>query len=441
MDLDAQEIPLKVPKAFRELTTAKRYKVYHGGRGGAKSHAFANVLLDTGSKQRLRILCCRELQVSIADSVYKLLSDIIIRNGLKNWDITQTSIKHIITGTEFIFKGLRHNVREIKGLEGIDIAWVEEAQIVSDNSWELLIPSIRKEGSEIWISFNPKNPTDPTWQRFVLNADDDMIVRKVSYRDNPFFPSVLEKERLKLLKDDPEAYAHIWEGEFDTRFSGSVYAKQIATANERGRFIDALYDKTLPVHTAWDLGYDDSTAIWFWQVSNGPEIRWIDCYEASGEDIAHYVEMLAEKKYEYGRHYVPHDAANKLLAAGGRSIVQQAYGLGIKMTVVAATSQQNQIEALRLILNNSWFDNKTLDGIKALMAYHFKYDEDKACFKNKPEHDWSSHYADAAEIVGQVVRDLVQSPKPEKPKFFDQMTANDLFWGDIDKPSNKYERI
>jgi phage terminase large subunit len=327
-------------------------------------------------------------------------------------------------------------VREIKGLEGIDIAWVEEAQIVSDNSWELLIPSIRKEGSEIWMSFNPKNPTDPTWQRFVVNADDNTLVQKVSWRDNPFFPSVLDIERKKLLKDDPEAYAHIWEGEFDTRYSGAVYAKWVKQENVRDGIVS-----NVSVHTAWDLGYDDATAIWFWQVV-GKEVRWIDYYESSGQDIEHYVNVIKSKMYTYGDHYVPHDAANKLLAAGGRSIVQQAFGMGVKMRVVAATSQQNQIEALRLVLQNSYFEkDKTKDGVNALMQYHFEYDERKGMFKSHPRHDWSSHGADAAEIVGQVMRERVESKPKPAPKFFEQATANDVFWGDLSSKPQPRGRI
>ena len=429
-------VRMKVLEPFRGLFEPKRYKVYYGGRGGAKSHAIATALLMIGCQRKVRILCARELQVSIGDSVHKLLCDIISEYGLDGfYTITQTSIRGA-NGSEFLFKGLRHNVREIKGLEGIDIVWVEEAQIVSDNSWELLIPSIRKEGSEIWMSFNPKNPTDPTWQRFVLNADDNTLVKKVSWRDNKFFPSVLEIERKKLLKDDPEAYAHIWEGEFDTRYSGAVYAKWIKPEHIR----DGVKGET-PVHTAWDLGYDDATAIWFWQVV-GKEVRFIDYYEASGQDIEHYVKVVRSKTYDYGDHYVPHDAANKLLAAGGRSIVQQAFGMGVKMRVVAATSQQNQIEALRLVLQNSYFEKSlTKDGVNALMQYHFEYDEKRGMFKSHPRHDWSSHGADAAEIVGQVMKERVElKPKPA-PKFFEQATANDVFWGDLSNTAKPRGRI
>jgi len=162
----------------------------------------------------MRVLCARELQVSIADSVHRLLSDQISALELdKCFKITQTGIS-CRNGSEFIFKGLRHNANEIKSLEGIDICWVEEAQKVSKESWDLLIPTIRKQGSEIWLSFNPDSPDDETWRRFVLSPPDDAIIRKVNYSDNPFFPDTLEQERAyaeRVLNYDD--YAHIWLGE------------------------------------------------------------------------------------------------------------------------------------------------------------------------------------------------------------------------------------
>lgn len=432
---------MKIPAAFHELLTAqKRYKVYYGGRGGAKSWAFADTLLMLAGNSPLRILCARELQVSIADSVHKLLSDRIMIHGLDDiYEIQKTTIIGA-NGSEFLFKGLKHNIAEIKSTEGIDICWVEEAEKVSENSWELLIPTIRKEGSEIWISFNPNQPTDATYERFVATQRDDAIIRKVSWRDNPFFPDVLEKERLHSLKTDPEAYQHIWEGEFDTRYSGAVYAAHIAKAQEAGRVGKFEYDKNLPVHTAWDLGFDDSTAIWFWQLARN-EIRIIDCLEDNGEGIEHYCKLLKAKPYRYGKHYVPHDAAHKTFAAGGRSIVEQAMALGIRMVVVPATTQQNGIEAARKTIEICWFNDATCkDGLKALKSYQFEYDPDKKTFKSKPLHDWSSHYSDAFEIIGQVWRNPKLIPEPEEPRFLDKMTADEVFWPKNESPIN-HERI
>ncbi len=208
---------IQIPAAFKDLETRTRYHSYRGGRGGAKSWAIARKLATLGATQRLRILCTRELQSSIKDSVHRLLSDQIDKIGFGNdYKIYRDTIVSNI-GTEFIFKGLKHNVQEIKSLEGIDICWVEEAQSTSEDSWSILIPTIRTganwEESEIWLTWNTGKIDDPTYKRFVTNPPDDCITKKVGWQDNPFFPKVLEKERLYLQRVDIDAYNHIWEGE------------------------------------------------------------------------------------------------------------------------------------------------------------------------------------------------------------------------------------
>lgn len=207
------KIDLRIPAKLSPLFNRARYKVFYGGRGGAKSWAFARVLLLLALQKKRRILCAREFQVSIADSVHRLLCDQIYDLGLESmFTITKTQISSAI-GSEFIFKGLHHNAQEIKSLEGVDICWVEEAQSVSRDSWDLLIPTIRKQGSEIWISFNPGQPDDETWKRFVLHPPDGAVVVKVGWQDNPWFPETLRQEMEYCRRIDHEAYAHIWGGE------------------------------------------------------------------------------------------------------------------------------------------------------------------------------------------------------------------------------------
>jgi len=399
-----------IPSVFKDLFLAYRYKVYWGGRGGGKSRAYATALIILSATEKLRVLCARELQVSINDSVHKLLCDEISRLGLDEYfHITNTSIRAIDTGSEFLFKGLKHNASEIKSLEGVDKVWVEEAEKVSDSSWETLIPTIRKPGSEIWISFNLKNVTDATYRRFVLTERDDAVVRKVSWRDNPFFPDVLDKERRVLEKEDYEAYLHVWEGEPDLRHSGAVYAKWMTKLYEGDRINGrVMWDPGFPVYTCWDLGYDDSTAVWFYQLGYG-EIMVIDYYESNGQGVGHYCDILKGKDYTYALHFVPHDAANKIMAAGGRSIIEQAWkDHGVKMTVVPATSQQNSIEALRKTLPRCWFNKeKCGDGLDALMQYAFQYDEKMETFKSTPKHDWSSHACDSLELMGRMWQEQV----------------------------------
>jgi phage terminase large subunit len=206
-------VEVQLPVALQPLFYPARYKIIHGGRGGAKSWSIGRVLVSLGAVRPLRILCGREYQTSIADSVHKLLGEQIVNLGLLDcYDIQQARILGI-NGTEFLFKGMRHNIREIKSTEGIDIAWIEEAQVVSEESWEVLIPTIRKTNSEIWASFNPVEKTDPTYQRFIVNTPPDALVIKVGWQDNPWFPEVLRREKDYLKRVDYEAYMHIWEGE------------------------------------------------------------------------------------------------------------------------------------------------------------------------------------------------------------------------------------
>lgn len=210
--MTAAETKLSFAPKFKPLFQPKRYKTFHGGRGGAKSWAAARALVIMAASKKLRILCTREVQNSIKDSVHKLLKDQIEMLGLNPWfRITNESITSA-SGSEFLFKGLRFDPLGIKSTEGVDICWVEEAQSVSSDSWAILIPTIRKEGSEIWVTFNPGEEQDPTYQRFIVNPPDDSITVEVNYYDNPYLPDTLRKEMEYCKRIDYEAYEHIWLG-------------------------------------------------------------------------------------------------------------------------------------------------------------------------------------------------------------------------------------
>lgn len=383
------------PEKFRGLFEPKRFKVYYGGRGGAKSHAIARALLDIGMDKKIRVVCAREIQKSIKDSVHQLLSDIISDCGLGDFYKIQEKTIRGVNGTQFLFRGLKHNTTDLKSLEGADICWVEEAENVSNKSWEILIPTIRKTGSEIWISFNVKNITDPTYQRFVVSARDDILREKVSWRDNPFLNEVLNKERIELQKSDPEAYNHIWEGGPDTRRSGAVYAKQINKAREEGRITKVPYDPSSEVFTAWDLGFGDATAIW-WLQFVGRELRWLEYYENSGEQLDHYVGIVKSKNYNYAKHYLPHDGAHGNIR--GDSVSKQLSTMGLSNIVLDRETDINPgIELLRQTISYSAFDGELCkDGIHALENYAYEWNEDMQRFSSKPKHDWASHGASAA---------------------------------------------
>ena len=204
---------IELPPYAATLFDPYRYQGLYGGRGAARSWTFARLGLILAAESQKRLLCCREIQNSIRDSVHRLLVDQIGLMLLGGFRVTDREIRHEPTGSLFAFEGLYRNVNKIKSYEGIDYAWVEEAEKVSDDSWKILIPTIRKDGSQIWLNFNPDLETDPTYQRFVINTPPNSNIQKVCWKDNPWFPEVLRTEMEYLYKVDPDAADHVWGGE------------------------------------------------------------------------------------------------------------------------------------------------------------------------------------------------------------------------------------
>lgn len=220
--IDASNIQADLVADFDFLFEPMRYKVAYGGRGAAKSFSFAEALVIIASQKKTRILCAREFQNSIAESVHEILKSIITDLRLDYFfAITNTCITGL-NGSEFFFSGIKQNVRKIKSMEGIDICWVEEAETVTEASWDVLIPTIRKQNSEIWITFNPDAESDPTYQRFVLKPPPNAIIKKTNYTDNPFISSTLLQEALICRDQTPETYRHIWLGEPRLNAGGMV---------------------------------------------------------------------------------------------------------------------------------------------------------------------------------------------------------------------------
>ena len=388
-------ITAHVPHAFQFLYRPSRYKVAYGGRGGAKSWGFADALLIQGVQQPgLRVLCCREFQNSMRDSVHKVLSDRIDALGLSScYEIQNTIIKGP-GGTEFIFEGIAGNAQKIKSYEGVDRCWVEEAQFVSKKSWDILIPTIRKEGSEIWVSFNPELETDETYVRFVLNPPPDCVTVKVGFSDNPWFPKVLEQERLHMLMTEPENYRNVWGGQCKPAVEGAVYAREMALLAEKGRVMSVPYQPGIPVHTFWDLGWADHTSIWFAQ-KVGLEFCLIDFLQDNRRSIDGYLKDLGEKDYLWGTDYLPHDAESRTVGTG-MSVKEQLQAAGRTVEIIPRMSLTDGISAVRAVLPLCYFDkDRCADGLQALRRYRYEKSTTTNHFAREPVHDEFSHAADA----------------------------------------------
>ena len=401
------EFPVKLAFLFEPC----RYKVAYGGRGGAKSWGIARALLILAAKSQLRILCAREFQTSIKDSVHKLLSDQIEALGLLGfYEITQTAIRGK-NGSEFAFVGLKNNVANVKSFEGVDICWVEEAQTVSRLSWNTLIPTIRKEKSEIWISFNPELESDETYQRFVLNPRANSKVVKINWSDNPWFPETLKLEKDALKARDIEAYNTVWEGLCRQTVDGAIFAREMQLADLEERITRVAYDPTKPVHAVFDLGWSDATAIWFVQFI-GMETRLIRYIEDSQKTISDYLAKMQTFGYVYDTLWLPHDAENKTLAANGRSIEQIVKASGYKTKIIPKTPIVDSINAARTLFRNCWFDRENCyDGLQCLRHYRYEVDPDTKAFSKTPVHDQYSHGADAFRMLGL----MVNEPRQRKP--------------------------
>jgi len=383
---------VRFPPKLKPLFKPARYKILVGGRGGAKSWGIARALLIIGAKKPKRILCAREVQKSIGDSVLQLLEDQINKLGLQDFYEVQKAAIIGKNGTTFGFEGLKHNVNSLKSYEGADICWVEEAVTVSKNSWDVLIPTIRKDGSEIWLSFNPELEEDETYQRFVINPPSDAVLIEMSYKDNPWFPDVLLQEMSEMKERRPIDYENIWLGKPRQAVEGAIYAKELEEA--KGRIMKVPYDQSKLVNTYWDLGHSDQTAIWFIQ-QVGFEYRVLDYYSNSHEKVHHYIKNIKEKPYNYGTHYLPHDAKAETLAAN-KTVEQQIRDILHNVSVVPQGRIQDGIEQVRLKFPLCYFDaEKCAEGLQALRRYAYKKDQETGRVSANPGHNIWSHGSDA----------------------------------------------
>mgnify|MGYP001944023714 CR=1 FL=1 len=382
-----------------------RYKGAYGGRGSGKSHFFAGLLIEDSLAQKgLLSVCIREVQKSLKESSKRLIEsklqehDLGERDGFKVFrEVIETPGDGLIS-----FQGMQdHTAESIKSLEGYKRAWIEEGQTLSSRSLMLLRPTIRAEGSEIWSGWNPRRKADPIDQ--LLRGDalptGAMVVR-ANWSENPWFPSVLEQERLDCMANEPDQYDHIWEGGYVTAVSGAYYAEAIAKARSEGRIGRVPADPLMQIRAFWDIGgtgaKSDATAIWVAQFV-GREIRVLDYYEDQGQPLATQTNWLRENGYANAFCVLPHDGGtnDRIYDVSYESALRAA---GFEVEVIPNQGKgaaAKRIEEGRRLFPSVWFNEETTQpGIDALGWYHEKRDDDRQIGLG-PNHDWSSHGADA----------------------------------------------
>lgn len=410
MAAETVRVPL-APK-LKPLFEPYRWKDIHGGRDGGKSWGVAIALLELAASRKLFIVCARETMNSIADSVHRSLEMQIERLGMRDQYIVEKArVMHRWTGSEFVFKGLHRNPEAIKSLEGADILWVEEAQSLSDESWRQAIPTVRRPGSEIWVTWNPRLETDPTYQRLVVDPPPGIVHIELNFSDNPWASEVLKPERDKMRRDKPDEYTHVWLGHPRRALEGAVYAEELRLAESQGRIGEVPYQAGTPVYTGWDLGDSDKTAIWFIQPVMG-QFRVIDYEEDSHKPMSHYLTLLEGKGYQYAKDYFPWDASSTILIG---SLEETMRLRGRTVTVLPRSSREAGIDRVRETLATCWFDRKKCaDGLQRLRYYRYGMTNtvDPATgnrsMTREPIHDENSHGADA-------LRSFAMGYRPIKP--------------------------
>lgn len=400
-------LPTHTPKGHRV-----RYRVLYGGRDGAKSHSIARMLLARGIAKPERILCSREVQKSIADSVHKLLSDLIASLGL-GWfyEIKQAAIVGK-NGTEFTFHGLSTETRDsLKSKEGTTVCWVEEAQTISKKSLDILEPTIRAKDSEIWLSFNPLLDSDEVYRRFVMNPPDDALVGKIGWEDNPWRSTVLDLAREKMRREAPEDFANIYGGECRSAVEGAIYAKEVASLYEQGRVRPCPYDPLLPVHTVWDLGWNDQMSIVL--VQRASEIRVIGYLEDSHRTLADYIAQLKAMPYVWGQDWLPHDGRAKDYKSG-KSAEEVLKALGRDPRIVENLDVESGIKAARMMFPRVYVDPSAERLLHCLKRYRRTINQ-STHEPGPPLHDEFSHGADAFRYLALAVDQMGNAPTIKDP--------------------------
>lgn len=404
---EPKRIRVKLPAKLGCLLTPAPVKVVYGGRGKGASWSIARSLLLLGEKRKLFIVCAREIQKSIKDSVHKLLADQIELLGMNDfYDVLDVEIRGK-NGTIFSFEGL-NNINSFRSKEAIDILWVTEANHVPKSKWTVLFPTVRrdppfgpfKQGSEVWVDFNPELSSDDTYMMFVVKPPTGAIVVEMNYRDNPFFPEILRRQMLDMRRDDYDEYLTVWEGKTRKALSGAIYVNEMRAAIQDGRINPRVkHDKSRGVIAVFDLGDSDMCTCWVFQ-QIGMEHNAIFYMEDSQRDISYFIHELQDRGYLIKGLWLPHDArqahqsARKLIH---NTIEKQAKAMlptpGI-VKIIPNVSEANQISAARMLFPRmNIHEIECSGGVLCLQHYQFEVDTDTKQRSKKPKHNWASHGA------------------------------------------------
>ena len=399
------------PKLVPVFDGEARYRGSYGGRGSAKTRTFAKMTALWGYKHGVtggegQILCAREFMNSLDESSLEEIKAAIRSEPFLNeyYEIGEKYVRSKDGRIKYTFSGLHTNLNSIKSKARIILCWVDEAEPVSDTAWRKLIPTIREEGSEIWVTWNPERKSSPTHKRFREDPPDGAKIVEMNWRDTPWFPKVLEQERKEDMAKRPDHYAHIWEGDFVTALEGAYYASSISKARQDGRIGNVAPDPLLTKRAVWDIGGTgakaDACAIWIVQ-HVGREIRWLDYYEAVGQPLATHVEWLHDNGHGKAKCILPHDGStnDKVYDVSYESALRAA-GFDVEVIPNQGTgAAMKRVEALRRLFPSCWFNEDTTGpGLDALGWYHEKRDEERGIGLG-PNHDWASHGAEAAGLV------------------------------------------
>lgn len=379
-------IKIEIPKAFSPIwDDSYDYYVIKGGRGGAKSESVGRKLLVGGMKEKRKIVCGREFQSSIKESVYDMLGDFVSTYNLGSfYNVLKTEILGA-NGTSFSFTGLRHSINSIKSMYDVDDFWGEEAQTFSANTFRILLPTIRKKGSRLYFTMNPDLEEDPAYQTLVINPPPKTLLLHINYDQNPYFPERLKNLMEKDKAEDYVKYMNVWEGQCKQVVEGAIFQKQLELAQSEGRITDDVtYNNSVPVHTWWDLGKRNKTAIWIGQYV-GMQWRMLKCIVGFNRDLGDYMTDLEELPYTYGTHYLPHDSQQDRMGMQRTIEDQVRQRLGNVEVVPRVSHKINSIEAAKAIFPLVWF-HKTdcADGLYHMKRYAYGMTEDG---KVSPEPD------------------------------------------------------